>query len=369
MGALKNGDQGFLLEDSFVAPWGLAKEERPLHLLWEGDIDELRLGFAQPVEILGFHNTKKSHDEYRVRDENGMSVYEISTDELYSSGYFSAEFRIPEIFDEVMVGQIVAAEFCTDGEIVEDWRDYTCTIRPKLEIKDFEESVTLTENGTEESVNIQVQYIGFGLAEVEVTAEAEGEIISEGESIYHDLLNALLQSGIHKKEREEWDTIDENEEYEFEQGDGFQNFVEEFRDMLTSENVFEEYDQGELNKLAEVLEEDEEVRDTSKFYERLQFLLMNSILDVVNRHPTENVQLASPQTKVKLENQITQFTVKYHLSDPQGNQYETTSVGINIDDQSDNLENLEMEINTEWEHVQLDPDEERKRAIEEVQND
>ena len=54
----------FEIEDSFVAPWGLANEERPMHLLWKGDIDEVEIRCAEPVDLVEGYNITEELETY-----------------------------------------------------------------------------------------------------------------------------------------------------------------------------------------------------------------------------------------------------------------------------------------------------------------
>lgn len=101
----------FEIEDSFVAPWGLANEERPMHLLWEGDIDKVEIRFAEPVELVEGYNVKEELGVYESVEEHedgsDIRVLTIPSEAFTTPGYFSWKFTIPEIFEEAIVAQAV----------------------------------------------------------------------------------------------------------------------------------------------------------------------------------------------------------------------------------------------------------------------
>lgn len=354
------------LTDCFLAPWGLPSETRPLHVIWEGEPDAIQIGFVEPVEVLNIHNTMSDADSYSdpTLVDGDVKSFEIPCDELEVGGYLSAEFKVPKTFDEVMVGQKVAAAFIKEGERIDKWEDYTFTIRPKIECVGAPDSISLS---SDEPINIDMQYVGFGMAEVKVEAEAEGEIISEHESIYHDILDRLIETEIHKKNSERFEeTLEEWEESENFEEEKYEEFVSEFRESLQSREEFEEFEREELEEIAKILREGDEDKETLGVYKAIELLLMNSIIDMVDRHPTENIKLDNPKTKISFDTEVNSITVFYHLRDVEGNRYDSLQVTIEVEDGQKDKFDFSREIETNWENIQLDPDEERDNALERI---
>lgn len=359
------------ITDSFIAPWGLANETRPFHLIWEGKVDAIQLGLAEPVEIIDIYNTKSELESYESPDlvEGDVKSFEIPMDELEVEGYLSAEFKIPETFDEVMVGQKIAVAFISGSETIERWEDYTFTIRPKIKPVDSPNSLTLSEVDT---IDIAMKYIGFGMAEVRVEAEAQGELVSEQESIYHDILDKLTETEIHKEDSEHFEkSLEEWEENGNFEKESYDEFVDEFRSKLQKGDIFEEYDEEELRRYAEILRDDRESEqnDTLGAYKAVEYLLMNSILDMVDRHPEENIQLDNPNTKIELDTEVNNICIIYHLRDVEKNRYDSIKIPIELEDNLDAPPEFAADINTTWEHLQLDPDEEREKALDRLEEE
>jgi len=364
----REGDN-FNISDTFVAPWGLANETRPMHILWNGDPDTIQVGFASCIEVIEVHNIRASFEEYVNSDlvDGDVTALEIPIGELEVGGYLSVEFKVTKTFEEVMVGHKIAVVFLSGSNRIDKWEDYTFTIRPKIKCLDAPNSVSLSEDDT---IDIVMQYVGFGMAEVKITAEAEGEIISEQESIYHDILDKLIETEIHKQKNEkfeedleEWEEKDNFEEEEYEE------FVTEFREMLQRGDEFEDYDDEQLQDIADILKEDDEERDTLGVYKAIELLLINSFIDMVDRHPAENIQLESAKTTIDLSSEIKSTEITYRLRDVESNEYEHTKISIDVDDGPEDTIDFETEINTEWENIKLDPDEERDNALERMEEE
>lgn len=354
----------FELDDSFVAPWGLAGEERPMHLLWSGPIKSLELQFAEPVDLVEAYNLVGDVDDFMCTESRtgGVDVQNLvlHEDDFSTPGYLNIKFRIPQIYEEAMVGQKIGVTFHLTNGRTRKLEEYTFTIRPQIEAVDAPERLTLEDTSEIDSIDLKMRYIGFGMAQVGVEAEGEGELISQGESLYHDLAAALIASGIHEKESEQLGDIPE----EWKQETGveipdktLEEIVQGIRDLLSEGTALDEFDEKELRELAGVLEDGNEKYEITPMYEHIEMLLLNSILDVVDRHPTENVQLSNPHTKVEIKSRMHGILVRYRLRDNHGNEYEPVEIPIEVEDTRENGGVIEAEINTEWEHHQLDPDE------------
>lgn len=364
---------GFELDDSFVAPWGLAGEERPMHLLWDGPIEAVELRFTDPVDLIEAYNIAGDLSDYTHTESHGNGTevrHAILREEDFTTpGYLSIKFRVPTIHENAMVGQKVGVTFQLPNGETREWEEYTFTIRPRIEVVDAPETVTLDDEAGVDQINLTMRYIGFGMAQVNLEAEAEGELISQGESLYHDLAGALIAAGIHKKESEHLEDVPED--WQQEAGveiprETLEDIVQGIRDLLAEGTALDEFDEEEIHQLADVIEEGDDEHEVTPMYERIEMLLLNSILDVVDRHPTENVQLSNPNTTVQIESRMHGILVRYRLRDNHGNEYEPIEIPIEVEDTRENGGVAETEINTEWEQHQLDPDDVLAEIMEEI---
>ena len=351
----------FEIDDSFVAPWGLANEERPMHLLWDGDVEQVEIRFAEPIELIEAYNLEgeiEAYESTELYEDTKIRLISLDRGDLDTPGYISIKFRVPTIYDEAMFGQKIGVTFYLPNGEIREWEQYTFTIRPQIELVDAPDIVPLEDDLN--TVDLKMRYIGFGMAQVAIEAEGEGELISEGESIYHDLIAALIASGLHKKESDQLEPIPDD--WKQEAGveipqEEIEDIVQEMRNMLSEGTAFDEFESGDLHDLADVLEEGDDEYEVTPMYQHIELMLLNSILDVVDRHPTENVQLSNPHTKIEIESRMHGFVVRYRLRDNHGNEYDPVEVPIKVEDNRENGGGVEAEINTEWEHHQLDPDE------------
>lgn len=351
----------FSLEEFFVAPWGLANEERPLHLLWEGDIAGLELRIADPVEIVEGYNIQADISDFVKElpdDEEGYCLLRISTSDLLVPGYFNAKFKVPKIFENAMTGQPIQAQFSLENGEKKRYDSRTFTIRPQLKLLDSPSEIELTEGDKSVTLPVHMQYIGFGMAEVEMSMEGEGDLISKGESIHHDILRAMAESGIPTKESPELGPIPE--EWKQEHGveipdEELRDIGDEVRELAREDKLREEFDEATLERIVDALEEGEE--HEAEIYDHMEVMLLDSILNAVDRHPAENVRMANPNAHLEIESRVREFVLSYDLKDKIGNEYKSIEVPINIDDKRPNGGILEVDVETEWDNHELDPDE------------
>lgn len=377
-GRIEDSEQAlpdFELNDTFVAPWGLANEERPCHYIWDGEIEFLRLTLAEDLKVKTLFNTAQEAESYITdrseEGENGLTVLEIPQKEFISPGYLSVIITVPEILDEPIVGSIVQAEFVSD-EREETERNLTFTVRPvihvlrlprKLRLKD-EEVILIYDEDEEEVermgypgiIKADLEQIGFSLAQVEVEAWGEGQILSREESVYRDLAQSLVEEA----------TGDGTELFELPEearedvpveisDDAIEETITEFREWLSSESIIDGLSDEEIEEVTALLEAEGTKFDMGAIYKHFEYLLLNSILDVVDRHPADNVQMESPQTKIEIESRMDSFFIEFELSDKLENTYPSEPLEIEVEDHRDSGGIAELELETNWSEVELDP--------------
>ncbi|WP_336329241.1 hypothetical protein [Haloarcula sp. CGMCC 1.2071] len=353
-------DSEIRIEDSFLAPWGLATEELPMHVLWTGNVDKIVIDYPQELEILNIYNIEDEREESSIEGR-----LEIEARNLITPGYLNIIFKDSNIYDDSVEGKEIKIEFWRNGDAEKTLFKRTRIIRPQIRVQSAPNKITLTDEADPEPIEIDMEYVGFGMAQVAVEAEAEGEFVSQGASFLHDLLESMLETEVHKQDveklgeaPEEWK---ENSNIEVPQEE-IEGIVDEMRDVLRSGGLGDEYETDEIEEIAEALKEAEQKSTTDSdiaavIYRFIETALLSSILNVVDRHPTEGVSLSKPTTKVKTEAKAREIEVVVHLKDNLDNEYDETRIEIEIDDKRDQGGVYETEIHTNWENYQVNPDE------------
>lgn len=351
----------FKIKDTFLAPWGLSSEELPMHVLWAGETEEIRIRVPEEVEIVEIYNLENVSDSSLRTDEEIC----LSEADLVTSGYLGLVLSDDNKYQNAVKKHNIDISFSHKGEQT-DLRETTHIIRPEIRVQNAPDEIWLTDDNVPDHIEIDMEYIGFGMAQIAIEAEAEGEFVSEGESLLHDLLEALLETEVHKQDvdslgeiPEEWER-DSDIEVPQEEVEGL---VRDMSNLARSEELTGEYDSEELIEVAEALEEAEKMSDADSgvaavIYRFIETALLSSILNVVDRHPTENVSLDNPTTKIRTETRTTELDVKIRLRDSLENEYDPESVRIGVHDERESDTGVfETEITTNWENYQVDPDE------------
>lgn len=351
----------FRIKDSFLAPWGLATEELPMHLLWEGEIDMIDIRFPQELEIIEAYNFDVESLE-SVKTDQGL---QITPSDLITPGYLNIVFSDNNTYDDGVVPHAIEALFKIGSHTVESFTGETHIIRPQIQVQEAPEEITLEDSGQTEPIQIDMEYVGFGMAQVAIEAEAAGEFVSEGESFLHDLLDSILETGIHK---EDLDVFDEPPEDWKDESDievpqeEIEDIVGDMLSGIQEGDLGEKHDKKELLELAKILEEAEAASSSDSdvaavIYRFIETALLSSILNVVDRHPAEGVSLSKPQTKVKTEAKAREINIEIKLKDNLDNEYESEHIIVEINDERESGGVFETEIETNWENYQVDPDE------------
>lgn len=353
---------GFEVRDSFLAPWGLSTEELPMHLLWSGTTEEVSITLPSELEVVEIYNVEGVSTE----ELTDSSKIQLSETDLITSGYLGLVLVDNNKYSDPVFPHDIEVTFSNEDGEQATLQKSTHIIRPEIRVQNAPDKIRLTDDNIPDCIDIDMEYIGFGMAQVAVEAEAEGEFVSEGESLLHDLLEAILETEVHKQDVDSLDDIPE--EWEDESGvevpqKEIEGLVKEMSRLARSEELTEEYDSQELMEVADALEEAEEMSQTDSdvaavIYRFIETALLSSILNVVDRHPTENVSLDNPTTKIRTKARTTELEVKIRLRDGLENEYEPETVLIEIqDDRERESGHLETEIKTNWENYQVNPDE------------
>jgi len=351
------------IEDSFLAPWGLASEELPMHILWSGSTDSIEVTYPDQLELIDSYNLDT---DLGAETETGEIVLEES--DLITPGYLSFIFSDPEIYQEPVKEHQIKVRFKDEEQkVIGSFEPKTRIIRPQIRVQNASDRIELTDKSTPDTIEIDMEYIGFGMAQISIDAQAGGEFVSEGESFHHDLLRAILETEVHKEDLDRWD--DPPEEWETDTGyevpeEEIERIVEDMRGVAQEDNyLHDEYGAEEMLEVADALQEAESMSKTDSdvaavIYRFIETALLSSILNVVDRHPTENVSLSSPNTKVKTKARATELEVKIKLKDNLDNMYDPEIVLVEIADRREESAGIfETEIETNWENHQVDPDE------------
>ena len=125
------------------------------------------------------------------------------------------------------------------------------------------------------------------------------------------------------------------------------------------ENLEKKIDGGDVSAVLDMIDDKDienfkdwlsNVKNRDKFsemvYSRIEDLLLDLLSDLLDRHPTENVKLASAQTKIRANIKIPIELIKIFLryKDTLENEYPSIEIPIKIEDKRNRKNNTIIEI-------------------------
>ena len=364
------------LKDRFIAPWGLANEELPMHLIWDGEVDKIIVKYPQDLDAVSAYNVDEG--EMDTQSDSGITELSVSEKSLTTEGYFGIVFSCPATYDDSIVRHNISVIFYKNESAVADWSACTHIIRPQIKFVKYPEKIVLSDkdepeigegefllnvNEKNNSIEVDLEYVGFGMAKVRMDARAEGNLISKEDSIYHDFVEAIIESEIHLQDIDDLEKIPEewvvNSGYEIPHEE-IEDIVRETREIVTDESLTQKYDSEDLFRLADILESAQKSAESGSgpsIYQYIETMLLTSIMNVVDRHPTENVSLEKPNVKIETEARATEITLECNLKDSMNNKYDPAQIEMKVDDRRQEGGVFEAELITNWENYQIDPDE------------
>ena len=181
-----------------MAPWAIAKEKLPFHLIWapEIDFDLIEIELHPKLHIDEILNVKN----HRIQD----STLRMSKVDLFAPGYFGLILQSNNIFSDLKKELPIKVVFLKDNKIIYDHSYVATIVRPKIEIvKQLKPIIIDDRTNLKKLIKFQVDHKGLGKAKIDFTAKTEGKIISQSDSLYFNILSEIAQDMAHDNLHEE----------------------------------------------------------------------------------------------------------------------------------------------------------------------
>lgn len=317
-----------------IVPWALPKENIPVYveLPKSFTFDEIHIKIPPDLEFIDFLNVESVRINGQIVKINKL----ITSKSEEAPIYFGFIIRYKEIPKKLKIARKIIIEFYYKNRILKKLELEARIFRPKIEVTDAIEKIELTDEIEKVKAPINLKYIGFGDVKLKIEAEIRGKIVSHGESIIYELLRRLWLSDVLGIEREK-EKEDKKRRIHVEP-----DFIREI-----SEQIEKKIESGDISGILDFIDEKDiedfkrwlsDVKTKKKFmgviYSRIEDLLLDLLADLLERHPTESVKLASSQTKIKtkIELPIEIITIRLKYTDKLGNEYPPVEIPIRIED-------------------------------------
>ena len=334
----------------YIAPWAIANEEFPLHLIWKPNtcFDSIEICISPELvvnEVLNVQNWEIANSKVHIKSK-----------ELLSPDYFGLILRAPNIFLELRKKLPIKIIFYNEN-VELDCKVLTANIvRPKIGVVNPVKQVTITEDtDLTKLFNFQVVHKGLGKVKVDLTAKAQGNIISQSDSLYFEVLEEIVRDLEHGELEEDGSTGEDISKMEIS--------LDPIELQETTRHILERIEKGNFpntvrkkmfQQLAEDLKDDG-FRDRliRVIYSKIQRMFLSYILYYFDRNPHEDVDLPVGKIKVNLDTSITAINLEISYTDSYNNQYETIRTNVDINDERVNKKFTQIPINIDWKDSSL----------------
>jgi hypothetical protein len=215
-----------------------------------------------------------------------------------------------------------------------------------IELKDESEEI-LESN----KIGIDLQFIGFGDITIKIEALIGGKIVSQGDSLFFEVLLRLFErlNEAEKNHEERSDALKIEPEFVREVIEGVQKLIEEGRalppDILSNEEIM--YLQNYYSDIKK------QENFSEIIFEETINILLSILSDTLERNPESNIKLNDIRTniKTKINAPIDNIQLKIRYKDLMENEYPVQEVQIQVDDKLTTHKNKSINIPIRIENI------------------
>lgn len=318
----------------YIVPWALPNEKMPMHVTWSPDVffDEIHVKVPPDITIDDILNV----DEVVLR-EHEATITRVKPPLEGVPCYFGMVVSAPKIFQELKAARKIEVKFIRKEETFYCLELYGRIFRPSLEMKCPSE-IELTDSLEKNRLPLSLKYVGFGDIELKIEATIGGQIVSVGESIVYELLRRLWLSDIIKKEQSEKVANQQQRKHKDLQLEPayVRRIAHELQEKIDRGVIpTEEIDSEAVLELREWLT-DAKTKDRFMeiIYEKTEELLLDLLVDLFKKNPTDNVRLTNTETviRTKIRAPVTTLTLRLLYTDKMQNEYPPIEKKIQVRD-------------------------------------
>lgn len=324
----------FTLSSKYIAPWALATEGLPIHLMWNESLKYDKIEIVLPSEIMikDFFNV----DVYNSKDNR------IEILKLKSANYFGfLVSTVNKIFD-VHIQRNIHVNFYQNDEIIFSETFEANIFRPVLKLLEPPKEFILSEDKGKNQIDINLELSGFGHIQVKADVSSGGKFRTKLEPLYQVLLEQIITTFDSDLESDVDEKITINPEFIEDKADEFIKWVKEGRlpiafnekDLLAFKSWL--YDEKNYDKVIKILSK------------HMNALLVNSLVHYLERNPEDNITMLRGEPSVLIDELIHTITVRLTYKDSMDNEYDPVLAEIKISDIRKEKVQINIPINFDW---------------------
>ena len=317
-----------------IVPWALPGEEIPLRVCWSKStrVDFFKITLPEEFEVVDYLNVSE------ISIEDDKITVTPTNDAPVDPNYIGIIVKYNAIPKDLHHPSDLSIEAHCENELI--WKEQLkCNIfRPLVEMMQAPSQVELLDDESKAHIPIQLRYTGFGEVRLTIESTIGGNIVSTNETILSEILTRMCETGLISEEETLSNAVHTNgirknihisPKY-------VQELATELEEVLVSGNLqFEEIDASSVSELREQLEMLKgSDNGGGMLFGTVQNLLLDIMVDLLDRHPAEDVTVANTRSRVRARMRAPVETLVLNISyqDLANNKYDPVSVSIRIVD-------------------------------------
>ena len=319
----------------YIAPWGLPKENIPLHLKWDPSVtyDCIKINIPPDITLNEFFNVEqvtKIDDNYIVT-------------KLKTPNFFGFTIASKSITIEPHEQKKITITFFLDNKMIFS-KDFIANIyRPFVTFVEGPEKVTITEE-SKESPQISLKLSGFGTIQIRNEVSTGGDFIPKADPLYRAIIRRLISTfGVDEKDEktEKGITIDQT---------FLQKTAKEYIERIRKRDFPLDIETEDLKYFQEwVASAENRAKVMDVISKNIESQLVDALLFYFEKYPEESVSMPQGNPVMLIERATQKIIVRFRFRDAMMNEYEPIEFRIEVNDnRKDRKQPLELPIKIKW---------------------
>ena len=322
---------------TYIAPWALAHEEVPVHILIDpsSEFDSIRIALPEDVSIQDYFNI----EEYRETDN------EIVVTQLATPNFFGFTIMRNELFETAHLSNEIVIEFLS-GEVPVGGTVLTANFyRPTVSLTEVTRSITLHDDSNlNDLIHVKAGLKGFGDVTVRVEHRIGEKFEFEMDSLFRELVKRIILASVRREEPDDSDDDSANIDVGFIVEEAVRHWDKVL--SIPSHSAEAPVLLSEFKKWLESPELQKEVKDM--IYSQIEDIVISSIQSYSRRFPNERVDIGYGEPTVRVTKVADAIQMRVRYWDSMSNEYEAIGFEIDIHDKRTKKEPTELRVNIEW---------------------
>ncbi len=312
--------------------WSLPREPVAISASWNRtlQINSIKIEIPEEIEIEDALNVQNFSYSNSVITLNEIMQ---TKDEHSKTNYASIIVSSP-LQDKLKMGYTLNWKFYSNEQLILERICKLRVFRPNVKIIKYPKELELNDDGFDPKLNLTFKWEGFGDIEVELILKASGDIVSEGRSLFEEMIHRIYLIII---EGEEFvpDNQDKNSDELKIDREFIQSLAQEIAKLLEDRSTVIKTEPAILEVVCTWLKEKAIATEFDDYLASMvETLLLQVLTEVFEKNPVDGVRMSNPRTEID-----TRITIPVHYliletkySDNMGNFYVSEEIEIPVND-------------------------------------